>query len=132
MTYYAFINNGKIDGCGQCKQLTQDVLNVEISDDIASHIQDFVWDGEKIVEDENHTYQKDQVRAVREQYFDEYVDFYQSKPLYWEEIDETLKQDIADYRNYLKDYTKEENWWEKNPLTFDEWKEQKDELGATS
>lgn len=62
------------------------------------------------------------VRAVREQYFADYVDFYQSKPLYWEELDEEFKQQVSDYRNYLKDYTKQENWWESNPLTFEEWK----------
>ena len=63
-----------------------------------------------------------EVRAVREQYFSEYVDFYQSKPLYWGELDEKFKQQVSDYRNYLKDYTKQENWWEKNPLNFEEWK----------
>lgn len=63
-----------------------------------------------------------QVRAVREQYFIEYVDWYQSKPLLWEEMTEKEKQDIADYRKYLMDYTKEESWWEQNPLNFDEWK----------
>lgn len=62
------------------------------------------------------------VRAVREQYFSEYVDWYQSKPLLWEEMSEEEKQDIADYRKYLMDYTKEEYWWEKNPLDWSEWK----------
>lgn len=62
------------------------------------------------------------VRAVREQYFADYVDWYQSKPLLWEEMTEEEKQDIADYRKYLMDYTKEEYWWEKNPLNFEEWK----------
>jgi hypothetical protein len=63
-----------------------------------------------------------EVRAVREQYFTEYVDWYQSKPLLWEEKSEEDKKDIADYRNYLKDYTKQEEWWEQNPLNFEEWK----------
>lgn len=62
------------------------------------------------------------VRAVREQYFIDYVDWYQSKPLLWEEMTEEEKQDIADYRKYLMDYTKQENWWEQNPLNFEEWK----------
>lgn len=62
------------------------------------------------------------VRAVREQFFEQYVDWYQSKPLLWEEMTDEEKQDIADYRKYLMDYTKEENWWEKNPLNFEEWK----------
>ena len=73
-----------------------------------------------------------QVRAVREQYFADYVDWYQEKIWLHEEMSDEEKQDIADYRKYLKDYTKQENWWEQNPLTFEEWKENKDELGATS
>lgn len=68
---------------------------------------------------------ENEVRAVREQYFAEYVDFYQSKPLLWEEMTEEEKQDIADYRKYLMDYTKEESWYEQNPLNFDEWKIEK-------
>lgn len=66
---------------------------------------------------------KEQVRAIREQYFADYVDWYQSKPLMWNEMTEQEKTDIAGYRQYLKDYTKEEKWWEQNPMNFDEWKE---------
>ena len=62
-----------------------------------------------------------QIRAVREQYFEQYVDWYQSKPLLWEEMTKEEKQDIADYRHYLMDYTKQEDWWEQNPLNFEEW-----------
>ena len=74
-------------------------------------------DDEKAVE-----VKKEQVKAVREQYFTDYVDWYQSKPLLWEELTEEEKTDIANYRQYLKDYTNTENWWEQNPLTLDEWK----------
>ena len=63
------------------------------------------------------------VRVVREQYFADYVDWYQSKPLLWEEMTEEEKADIANYRKYLMDYTNQENWWEENPLTFEKWKE---------
>lgn len=65
-----------------------------------------------------------EVRAVREQYFADYVDWYQSKPLLWEELTEEEKSDIAGYRHYLMDYTKGENWWEQNPKTFEEWKDE--------
>lgn len=70
--------------------------------------------------------QKNAVRAVREQYFINYVDWYQSKPLLWEEMTDEEKQDIADYRHYLMDYTKQENWWVFNPLDFDTWKESRE------
>lgn len=61
------------------------------------------------------------VRAVRAQYFADYVDFYQSKPLYWEELADIAKQNISEYRVYLKDYTKEPFWYEQNPLSYEEW-----------
>lgn len=64
---------------------------------------------------------KEQVRKVRSEYFETYVDWYQSKPLYWEELSETEKQYRGEYRQYLKDYTKEQGWWESNPMTYDEW-----------
>lgn len=65
---------------------------------------------------------KDKVYAIREEYFEKYVDWYQSKSLLWEEMTEEEKTDIANYRIYLKDYTLEDEWWEREPLTFDEWK----------
>lgn len=65
---------------------------------------------------------KDKVYAIREDYFEKYVDWYQSKPLLWEEMTEEEKTDIANYRIYLKDYTLEDEWWEREPLTFNEWK----------
>lgn len=77
---------------------------------------------EKEQAEKDLTDKQTRVRAVREQYFIEYVDWCQSKPLLWEEMTKEEKQDIADYRHYLMDYTKGENWWEQNPLTFEEWK----------
>lgn len=47
--YYAFIKNDILDGCGQCKQLTEGVINFEISEEIAKHITDYIWDGENVV-----------------------------------------------------------------------------------
>jgi len=120
--YYVFIKNNQIVGSGQAKRIDDGVICIEITKDEFDNISNYVWDGEKLIIDENFTAKKREVKKVREQYFAEHVDFYQSKPLMWEELDETLKQDIADYRKYLMDYTKEENWWEKNPLNFEEWK----------
>lgn len=33
MTYYAFIQNNKINGCGQCRVLNEDVLSVEVTEE---------------------------------------------------------------------------------------------------
>lgn len=79
-------------------------------------------DDEKAIE-----IKKEQVRAVREQYFTDYVDWHQSKPLLWEELTEEEKTDIANYRQYLKDYTSQPEWYLANPMDFDTWKKSLDE-----
>lgn len=62
------------------------------------------------------------VRGVRDIFLEKYVDFYQSKPLLWEELDDEKKKNIAQYRKYLKDYPgSSEDWFEKEPLTFEDW-----------
>lgn len=33
------------------------------------------------------------------------------------------KFEYAQYREYLRNYTKKDEWWLENPLTFEEWKE---------
>ena len=63
-----------------------------------------------------------EVRAVREQYFADYVDWYQEKIWLLEEMSNEEIKDIKEYREYLKDYTKQDLWWEQNPLNFEEWK----------
>lgn len=66
---------------------------------------------------------KEQVRLFRAGCFERYVDWYQSKPLLWDELTQAEKDDIAAYRIYLKDYTNHDGWWLQNPLEFDEWME---------
>lgn len=51
MTYYAFIKNNKIDGCGQCKILNTDIQNIEISQEVFDNIEKYIWDGENIIPD---------------------------------------------------------------------------------
>lgn len=63
---------------------------------------------------------KQQVRSVRNSYLEKYVDPKQLL-LVWESLSAEDKKDYADYRQYLLDYTKEENWWERQPMTLQEW-----------
>lgn len=58
------------------------------------------------------------VREVRNAMLD-VTDKYVSVPDY--PIDESTRNQYFAYRVYLRDYTKYENWWLSNPLTFDEW-----------
>ena len=38
------------------------------------------------------------------------------------------REEYKAYRQYLRDYTTQENWWESLPLTFEEWKQGNAEL----
>lgn len=67
------------------------------------------------------------VREVRNQYLVEYVDAVVSNPLRWADMSAEEQAQITDYRRYLLDYTTTENWFEQNPLTFDEWLESQSE-----
>lgn len=62
------------------------------------------------------------VRAVRDKYLVEYVDGVVSNPLRWADMSADEQTQITDYRRYLLDYTTTENWFEQNPMTFEEWK----------
>ena len=58
-----------------------------------------------------------EVRAVRNAYLeatDKYmiIDF---------PIIEEARAEYKEYRQYLRDYTSQENWWETEPKTFEEW-----------
>ena len=64
---------------------------------------------------------KAQMLSIRDNYFAQYVDWYQSKPLLWEEMEETEKENIRQYRQYLKDYNDKTNWWKKPPMDYDTW-----------
>lgn len=58
-----------------------------------------------------------EVRAIRNNYLSKY-DFTQ---LVDAPFTEQEKEKYAQYRQYLRDYTNQENWWKQNPLTFEEW-----------
>ena len=61
------------------------------------------------------------VRAVRNSYLETYVDPKQLV-MVWDSLSADDKQMYADYRTYLLDYTKSENWWLSYPMTLEEWK----------
>lgn len=51
MTYYAFIQNNKINGGGECRCLNSDIQNIEITEEVFNNIQDYIWNGEAVVID---------------------------------------------------------------------------------
>ena len=52
--YYAFIENNKINGCGECEQLTEGVINVEISEEVYNNISRYMWNGSEVVLNPNY------------------------------------------------------------------------------
>ena len=62
-----------------------------------------------------------EVRAVRNSYLVNYVDPKQLM-LVWNSLTEDEQKEYTDYRQYLLDYPQQENWWENNPQSFEEWK----------
>lgn len=64
-----------------------------------------------------------EVRVVRKSYLKE-TDTYMIADY---PITDEERQAYKDYRSYLRDYTETEEWWLKNPMTFDEWINQETE-----
>ena len=62
--YYVFIQDNKINGVGQCRQLTQGVLNIEVSKEVYDDIERYIWNGEGVVLDPN--YEEKQAQKERE------------------------------------------------------------------
>ena len=61
-----------------------------------------------------------EVRQVRNNYLKDFVDPLQLV-LRWGDLSEEEQEFTREYRQYLLDYTKEENWYEQNPDTYEEW-----------
>jgi len=62
--------------------------------------------------------QKEQVREVRNGYL-QATDIYMIADF---PITEEERNQYKAYRQYLRDYTISENWWEVGPLSFEDWK----------
>lgn len=66
---------------------------------------------------------QDFIRSIRNSFLEQYVDAVVSNPLRWEQMVDDEKSIYINYRQYLLDYTKQDNWYESSPKTLDAWKE---------
>jgi hypothetical protein len=66
MTYYAFIQNNKINGCGQCPCTSETIFSFEITEEVYNNIDHYIWDGSDVVLNAN--YDEEQA-AIRESNF---------------------------------------------------------------
>ena len=62
--YYAFIENNKINGVGECRQLTEGVTNFEISEEVYNDIERYIWDGSDVALNPN--YEEEQAQKERQ------------------------------------------------------------------
>ena len=56
--YYLFIENDKINGCGQAQCLNDNIQNIEVTEEVFNtYIEDnlrYIWDGENVIENPNY------------------------------------------------------------------------------
>lgn len=64
---------------------------------------------------------KDTVRGIRNSYLEIYIDPYQLV-IRWGTLTQEEQNELIAYRQYLLDYTSQENWWQSEPKTFEEWR----------
>lgn len=62
--FYAFIENDKINGAGECQSLGEGVINLEISEEVFNEIDKYIYsDGEIVL---NPNYEEEQAQKERE------------------------------------------------------------------
>jgi hypothetical protein len=65
MTYYAFIQNNKINGCGQCPCTSETIFSFEITEEVYNNIDHYIWDGSDVVLDPDYDEKQAQKEAER-------------------------------------------------------------------
>ena len=69
MTYYIFIQDGTLNGCGQCRQLTEGVTNFEVEEALyeayAENPDMYIWDGAEVAIDPDYEAKQAQKEAER-------------------------------------------------------------------
>ena len=119
--FYAFIEDNKLVGAGECRQSTEGVDNVEISEETFRNIERYVWNGTDMVRDPDFEGKRRsaEVRAKRDELLlvtDRYMlaDF---------PISEEEREQYRQYRQYLRDIPETPEFPDVSILTFEDWKE---------
>lgn len=127
--FYTILDNQLWTASNQ-KALTQFYDNVmELPSDYETD-KYIVEDGKLVLNPEweeiNLNNKKASVRGVRNSYLAD-TDLYMITDF---PITEEEREKYKLYRQYLRDYTKEEGWWEENPMDFNTWKQGREVLLA--
>lgn len=113
------IENGKVVGINETGDFPC-LVHDSVEEDTEHQVADYIHcDGQFVltVSDEAIEQRKEQVRAVRNQYLERTDKFMITDYPISDDECELYKQ----YREYLRDYTLPENWWESEPQKFEEW-----------
>ena len=75
MTYYIFLENSKINGCGQCPVTNEEVENIEVSEDVynayCAEPEKFIYvDGEIV---ENPNYEEEQAEKRKQEFYTHFI-----------------------------------------------------------
>ena len=56
--YFIYVENDKLNGCGQAQCLSENIQNIEVSEEVFNNFCNdsllYAWDGEKIIENPNY------------------------------------------------------------------------------
>lgn len=109
--FYMFVENGEINGCGEAKQLDENILNIEVSENIFNeYLTDkikYVYQDNKIVNNPN--YKKDLEKINNQKRIDEikkeleYLDSKRIRAICENEIKDTQTQEtwLEYYNNQI-------------------------------
>ena len=63
--YYAFIENNKINGIGQCRCLNDTVTNLEIPEEIYNNIDHYIYQDGEVILNPNYEQEQEEKRRAR-------------------------------------------------------------------
>ena len=113
--YYAFIQDNKINGIGQCPCSGEGITCIKIDEDVYNNIRHYMWNGEEIVENSNYAQEEyerqyENIRQLREEAYTTEVDILhaqrQKDMIFgtWTEEDEAeYIQKVIDKTNTIKE-----------------------------
>lgn len=96
--YYAYIENNKINGIGEAEQLTEGVINFEITEEVYNNIDHYIWNGSDVVLNPN--YEEEQRQKEQERINNltmtplDFIGVLQSLGLSLEQINEFLESNL--------------------------------------
>lgn len=125
MKKFAKIINEKTKLCEVCLGTNAEYYrSIGMTEQEVEQAYDGIWYLSGYAPQKPQEVKEQEVRGVRNQYLETYVDPKQLV-MVWNSLTAEEQELYKDYRQYLLDYPQTEGWYEQNPLTFEEWKENK-------